>query len=171
MVPAQRDMAKAKKKSKGLAGNGDVVCTNPKATKQYEISERFEAGMVLAGSEVKSLRERRGDLEGAFANVSRGELWLHGLHIGAYAQATAYGHEARRSRKLLLKRHEIEKVHGLLTMKGFTLVPIKIYFKDGWAKVELGLGKGKKVADRRQDLRKKADMREARQHTAPKRKS
>ncbi len=159
-------MAKSKKK-KGLASDGDVVCTNPKATKHYDISERFEAGMVLSGSEVKSLRERRADLEGAYASVENGELWLHGLHIGAYAQATAYGHEARRKRKLLIKKREIEKVHGLLTMKGFTLVPIKIYFKNGWAKTQLGLGKGKKHADRRQDLRKKADMREARRHTVP----
>lgn len=158
-------MAKAKKK-KGLAGDGDVVCTNPKATKQYDITERFEAGMMLAGHEVKSLRERRADLEGAFANVERGELWLHGLHVGAYAQATAWTHDARRTRKLLVKKREIEKVHGLLTMKGFTLVPIKIYFKSGWAKVQLGLGKGKKMADRRHDLRKKADMREARRATS-----
>ena len=161
-------MAKAKKK-KGLASDGDVVCTNPKATKHYEISERFEAGMVLAGSEVKSLRERRADLEGAFASVDRGELWLHGLHIGSYAQATAYGHESRRKRKLLVKKREVEKVHGLLTMKGFTLVPIKIYFKNGWAKVLLGLGKGKKHVDKRHDLRKKAEMREARKATATKR--
>jgi SsrA-binding protein len=139
-----------------------LVCRNPKATKEYEIEERFEAGLVLTGSEVKSLRDRKADLEGAYASVQRGELWLHKMHIAPYEQAGAFGHEPKRSRKLLLRAPQINRIHGSLTTKGRTLVPLAVYFKNGWAKVEVGLGKGKRTVDKRQDLKRKADMREAR---------
>lgn len=139
-----------------------LVCRNPKATKTYDIEERVEAGMVLMGSEVKSLRQRRADLEGAYASIERGELVLHKMHIAPYEQAGAFGHEPKRSRKLLLNRREIERWEGRLTMKGYTVVPLSVYFKNGYAKVELGLGKGRKVQDKREDLKREVDLREAR---------
>lgn len=139
-----------------------LVCRNPKAFKMYEIDWKLEAGMMLMGSEVKSLRARKGDLEGAYASVDRGELFLHKMHIGPYAQAGHFGHESKRTRKLLVHRAEIEKLTGKLAHRGFTLVPLSVYFKDGRAKVELGLGKGKKTDDQREDIKKKIDIRETR---------
>lgn len=148
----------AKKKALGEA----LVCSHPSALRQYEIGVRMEAGMVLTGSEVKSLRARKADLEGAYAAVEGGELWLHNMHIGAYEQAATFKHEPKARRKLLVKSREIEKLHGQLTLRGLTLVPLKVYFKDGWAKVELGLGKGRKLGDHRQALKKKAADQETR---------
>ncbi len=139
-----------------------LVCRNPKATKAYEIEERLEAGMVLTGSEVKSLRARRADLEGAYAAIERGELVLHKMHIAPYEHAGAFGHEPKRSRKLLVNKRELERWEGRLTTRGYTIVPLSVYFKKGWAKVELGLGKGRKVTDKREDLKREADLREAR---------
>ena len=121
-----------------------------------------EAGMVLKGSEVKSLRAKRADLEGAYASIERGELYLHKMFIGPYEQAGVFGHEPKDKRKLLVKRRELERLSGKLTMRGYTLVPLRVYFKDGWAKVELGLAKGKDVGDRREDLKRKAALDEAR---------
>jgi len=138
------------------------VCSNPKAFKLYEIDSKIEAGMMLMGSEVKSLRARKGDLEGAYASVDNGELFLHKMHIGPYAQAGRFGHENKRTRKLLVHRAEIEKLIGKLAHRGYTLVPLSVYFKGGRAKVELGLGKGKKTDDQREDIKKKIDMRETR---------
>lgn len=149
------------KKSKKAPGE-ILVCRNPKATTMYDIEERVEAGMVLMGSEVKSLRARRADLEGAYANVERGEMVLHKMHIAPYEHAGAFGHEPKRSRKLLLKRREIERWEGRLTAKGYTVVPLAVYFKGGYAKVELGLGKGKRVQDRREELKREVDLKEAR---------
>lgn len=139
-----------------------VVCRNPKAFKLYEIDWKLEAGIMLMGSEVKSLRARKADLEGAYASVDHGELFLHKMHIGPYEQAGPFGHEAKRTRKLLVHRAEIEKLTGKLAHRGYTLVPLSVYFKDGRAKVELGLGKGKKTDDQREDIKKKIDLRETR---------
>lgn len=140
-----------------------LVCRNPKATKMFEIEDKLEAGMVLTGSEVKSLRQRRGDLEGAYASIENDEVLLHKMHIAPYVQAGPFfGHEPKRTRKLLLKRAQIEKWKGRLTTRGYTIVPLQVYFKDGYAKVELGLGKGRKVHDRREDLKREQDLREAR---------
>jgi SsrA-binding protein len=151
------------KKKKDASPGEKLVCTNPKAKQLFEIEERMEAGMVLSGSEVKSLRARRADLEGAYAAVEGDAVVLHKMHIAPYEQAGPYfQHEPKRSRKLLLSRREIERLRGKLSVRGFTLVPIRVYFKGGWAKVELGLGKGKHKADRREDLKKKAADREAR---------
>ncbi len=150
------------KKSKKEAPGEILVCRNPKATKMFDIEERVEAGMVLTGSEVKSLRARRADLEGAYANIERGEVVLHKMHIAPYEQAGAFGHEPKRTRKLLLNRREIERWEGRLTAKGYTIVPLAVYFKNGYAKVELGLGKGKRVADRREELKREVDLKEAR---------
>ncbi len=119
--------------------------------------------MVLSGSEVKSLRQRRADLDGAYATIERGEVWLHKMHIAPYEQAGPfYGHEIRRPRKLLLKRSQIQKWEGKLTTKGYTIVPLAVYFKGGYAKVELGLAKGRRTHDKREDLKRTQDMREAR---------
>lgn len=139
-----------------------LVCRNSKATQRYTIEERFEAGLVLRGSEVKSLRAKRADLEGAYAGIERGELYLHQMHIAPYEQAGVFNHEPKRVRKLLANRHEILKLDGRLSMRGYTLVPIRVYFKNGRAKIELGLGKGKNVEDKRQDIKKKDAEREAR---------
>lgn len=152
----------SKKGKKGTTPGEMLVASQPKATQRYDIEERIEAGMVLMGSEVKSMRGRKADLEGSYASIERGELWLHKMHIAAYEQATAFGHDPKRPRKLLVNAREMERLRGRITQRGYTLVPLRVYFKNGWAKVELGLGKGKRVVDRREDLKKKADLREAR---------
>jgi len=152
----------AKKRKKEETPGELLVCRLPKATKRYEIEERFEAGIVLTGSEVKSMRQRRADLDGAYASMRDGELWLHKMHIAPYEQAGPFGHEPRRSRKLLLNRSELKRMHGRLTTRGYTLVPLRAYFRDGWAKVEIGLGKGRKSGDRREEIRRDTDLREAR---------
>lgn len=152
----------AKQKAAAKPDGELLVCRNPKALKLYEIDWRLEAGMMLMGSEVKSLRARKGDLEGAYASVDNGELFLHKMHIAPYEQAGPFGHESKRTRKLLVHRAEIEKLVGKLAHRGYTLVPLSVYFKGGRAKVELGLGKGKKTDDQREDIKKKIDMRETR---------
>jgi SsrA-binding protein len=154
----------AKKKKQDTTPKGELlVCRNPKATHDYEIEERIECGMVLRGSEVKSLRARRADLEGAYAGITGDELFLHKMHIAPYEQAGPFGHEPKRTRKLLAHRREIQRLVGKLAQQGYTLVPLQVYFKNGRAKVELGLGRGRKRGDQREALRRKADMREARQ--------
>jgi SsrA-binding protein len=137
------------------------VCRNPKAAARYAIDERIETGMQLTGSEVKSLRDKRADLEGAYARIDGGELWLYKMYIGPYAQATAFAHEPKRGRKLLAHRHEIEKLTGKLAVRGYTLIPLQVYFKNGRAKVELGLAKAKDIGDKREELKRKVDLREA----------
>lgn len=154
-------MAKAKGDKAGKSGEL-LVCSNGRALRDYEIEERLEAGMVLVGSEVKSLRARAADLEGSYAAVSHNELMLYNMHVGPYAQAGHFGHDTKRPRKLLAHREEIQRLVGKLGEPGYTLVPLKVYFKDGRAKVELGLGKGRKREDRREQLKKEIDMREAR---------
>jgi len=139
-----------------------VVSTNHRAHKTYEIEETIEAGLVLRGSEVKSLRAKHVDLEGAYAAITNGEAFLEKMHVGPYEQAGGFGHELKRPRKLLLNRAEIERLIGKLAIRGYSLVPLRIYFKGGRAKVELGLGKGKKSSDRREDIKRELDMREAR---------
>jgi len=144
----------------------DVVCRNRKASQRYEFEDRFEAGMVLTGSEVKSLRDHRADLDGAYASTSGLEVYLHQMHIAEYKQAGAYGHELKRPRKLLLHRAQIEKIRGRLTSKGYTLIPLSVYFKKSYAKVELALAKGKREGDKRHEIRRDIDLREAREAIA-----
>jgi SsrA-binding protein len=139
-----------------------LVCQNPKAHHAYEIDERLEAGLVLVGSEVKSLRARKANLEGAYAALDGAELYLHHMFIAPYEQAGVFGHEPRRLRKLLVHKAEILKLVGKLAQRGYTLVPLKVYFKNGRAKVELGLGKGKRRGDNREDIKRDIDLREAR---------
>ena len=133
---------------------------NRRATHDYELLERFEAGLELTGSEVKSLRQGGGSIVEAFARVSGGEVYLEGMTIPPYQQASYNNHEPLRSRKLLLKRSQIEEIAQGLERKGLTLIPLKLYFKDGWAKVEIALGRGKKLWDKRRDQAKKDAQRQ-----------
>ncbi|MGF1666206.1 MAG: SsrA-binding protein SmpB [Acidimicrobiia bacterium] len=137
-----------------------IVTTNRRATHDYEILERFEAGMVLDGSEVKSLREGKANLKDSFAWVKRGEVFLVGAYIAPYTFARDGGHLPERERKLLLHRHEIDHIASKLAEKGLTLVPMKLYFKDGTVKAELGLGRGKNTVDKRQSLKERESKRE-----------
>jgi SsrA-binding protein len=137
-----------------------VVASNRKARHDYAILDTYEAGVALTGTEVKSLRAGRASLVDAFGQVKDGEIYLHGMHIPEYAQGTWTNHEPRRVRKLLLKRPEIDRLVGKVQESGLTLVPLSIYFSDGWAKVELGLARGKRSYDKRQDLAKRDADRE-----------
>src|SRR5205814_6634774 len=137
-----------------------VIASNRKARHDYAILDTYEAGMALTGTEVKSLRAGRASLVDAFGQESNGEIFLHGMHIPEYAQGTWTNHEPRRTRKLLLHRLEVVRLIGKLRESGLTLVPLSLYFADGWAKVELGLARGKRSYDKRQDLAQRDANRE-----------
>ena len=132
-----------------------VIADNRRARHEYQLLERFEAGLVLTGSEVKSLREGRASLAQAYAVVRDGEAWLVGAHISPYEQATVGGHDPDRDRKLLLHGREIASLIGKTREKGLTLVPLRLYWSDGRAKVELALARGKEQRDKRRDLAKR----------------
>jgi len=138
-----------------------LVAQNKKARHDYVIEDTFEAGLVLTGTEVKSLRAGRASLVDGFATERDGEIWLHNVHIPEYTQGTWTNHEPRRTRKVLLHRAEIHKLVGKTQEKGLTLVPLALYFKDGYAKVELGLARGKRTYDKRQALAERQANREA----------
>lgn len=137
-----------------------LVAANKKARHDYLIGATFEAGIVLSGTEVKSLRAGRASLVDGWANVENGEVWLHGVHIPEYTQGTWTNHAPRRVRKLLLHRREIVKLERETKEGGQTIVPLALYFKDGYAKVELALAKGKRAYDKRQTLAKRDADRE-----------
>ena len=137
-----------------------VVASNRKARHDYTILDTYEAGMALTGTEVKSLRAGRASLVDAFGQESNGEIFLHGMHIPEYTQGTWTNHEPRRVRKLLLKREEIHKLLGKLREDGLTLVPLSVYFHNGYAKVELGLAKGRQRSDKRQAIAERDSKRE-----------
>jgi SsrA-binding protein len=139
-----------------------VVATNRKARHEYEILERFEAGLVLKGPEVKSVRDGKIGFQDAFARVERGESWLYQLHISPYEQANRFNEDPLRTRKLLLNRDEIRRLIGKVEEKGLTLIPIELYFRGGFAKVTLALAKGRKLYDKREKLKKYDQEREAR---------
>jgi SsrA-binding protein len=132
-----------------------LVADNRRARHEYQLLERFEAGIVLTGTEVKSLREGRATLAQAYADVRDGELWLHGATIATYDKGNIANHDPDRPRKLLLHRREIDSLYGKVREKGLTLVPTRLYFKDGRAKVELALARGKELHDKRRDLAKR----------------
>jgi SsrA-binding protein len=138
------------------------VCRNRRASHDYDILERLECGLVLTGTEVKSLRDGQANLEDAYAKIDHGEVWLIGSDIPEYAMGNRMNHKPKRPRKLLLHRREIGRFAGKASQKGFTLVPLRLYFKGGRAKVELGVAKGKQLHDKRQDLKKKDAEREIR---------
>lgn len=146
-----------------------TVATNRKARFDYLIEDTIEAGLVLSGTEVKSLRQGRASLVDGYAFIDRGEAWLEGIHIPEYTQGTWTNHSPRRKRKLLLHKQEITKLGQKVAQGGYTLVPLKLYFVDGRAKVELGLGKGKKAYDKRQALREKQDTRDVQRAMSTKR--
>jgi SsrA-binding protein len=132
-----------------------LICNNKKAFHEYFIEEKFEAGMVLKGTEVKSLRVGKANLNDSFALVRGGEAFLHNLHISPYDFGNRENHDPDRMRKLLLHKKEIDKLFGKVREQGYTLIPLRLYFKEGKAKVELGLAKGKKLHDKREDMKKK----------------
>ena len=137
-----------------------VIARNRRARHDYHIEDTIEAGLVLTGTEVKSLRAGRASLTEAFAQISGDELWLHGLHIPEYAQGTWTNHDPRRTRKLLLHRKEIDRLASQVAERGFTIVPLSLYFSDGKAKVELALARGKRTYDKRHDLARRDAARE-----------
>lgn len=141
-------------------GSGKTLAQNKKASHDYFIEETYEAGIVLKGTEIKSIRAGRINIKDAHARVDRGEVQLINLHIAPYEQGNRFNHDPTRTRKLLLHRKEIDKLTGLIQQKGYTLVPLKIYIKNGVAKILLGLGKGKKKYDKREELKQKAAKRE-----------
>jgi SsrA-binding protein len=137
-----------------------ITCLNRKARHDYFIEEALEAGIALVGTEVKSLREGRANLKDSYATVKDGEVFLLGCHISPFTQGNRFNHDPLRPRKLLLKKREIKKLTGKIKQRGYTLVPLKIYFKGKHAKVELGLGKGKRLFDKRAALKEADDKRE-----------
>jgi SsrA-binding protein len=138
-----------------------VVATNRKARHDYLIEDVYEAGIVLTGTEVKALRAGRASLADGYATISNGEAWLEAVHIPEYTQGTWNNHAPRRRRKLLLHRDEIERIAVDTRESGLTLVPLQLYFKDGRAKVEIAVARGKRNYDKRQTLRERQDRREA----------
>ncbi|MET9801307.1 SsrA-binding protein SmpB [Streptomyces sp. NPDC006368] len=138
-----------------------LIAQNKKARHDYTIVDTYECGLVLTGTEVKSLRQGRASLVDGFVQIDGNEAWLHNVHVPEYAQGTWTNHSARRKRKLLMHRVEIDKLESKSQETGHTIVPLSLYFKDGRAKVEIALAKGKKEYDKRQTLREKQDRREA----------
>lgn len=141
-------------------GEGKVVAQNKKARHDYHVEETFEAGIVLQGTEIKSIRAGRANLKDSFARVQNGELFLHNMHISTYEQGNRYNHDPLRTRKLLLHRKEINKLLGATKEQGYSIVPLKMYLKNGFAKLLIGLAKGKKHYDKRDDIKKKDAKRE-----------
>ena len=139
----------------------ETVALNRKARHNYTITDTFEAGLVLTGTEIKSIRAGKANLSDAYARVEKGEAWLIGAHIAPFEQGNRYNHEPRRDRKLLLHRTEIDQLMGRAAAKGLTVVPLRLYINDrGRAKLELGLAKGKQLYDRRRDLAERQSRRE-----------
>ena len=141
------------------SGERDIT-VNRRAFHDYSISERYEAGLALVGSEVKSLRDNRANLKDAYARFFGEELFLVGAHISPYGPASQFGHEPERNRKLLLHRRELDRLRGKIQERGLTLVPLRLYWVRGRAKVELGLGVGKKLHDKRVAIRERMERRE-----------
>lgn len=143
---------------KGQQGN--AIARNKKANHDFHIEETFEAGIVLRGTEIKSIRAGRVNMKDSFARVKNGEVYLHNMHISPYEQGNQFNHEPTRMRKLLLHRKEINRLIGETQQQGYSLVPLKMYIKNGVAKVLIGLGKGKKKYDKREDLKRKQAKRD-----------
>jgi SsrA-binding protein len=137
-----------------------IIAQNKTARLNYFIGDTYEAGIVLVGTEVKSIREGRVNLKDSYAMVKEGEVWLHEMHVSPYSHGNRYNHEPLRTRKLLLHNREIKKLYGKSREKGLTLVPLKVYFKNGKVKVEIGVGSGKKLYDKREDMKQKDDRRD-----------
>ncbi|MBI4683366.1 MAG: SsrA-binding protein SmpB [Nitrospirae bacterium] len=149
----------------------NIVTTNRKAFHDYQIQEKFEAGISLLGTEVKSLREGRANLKDSYAIIKEGEVLLLNCHISPYSHGNLQNHDPLRTRKLLLHRKEIDKLLGKTSQQGLTLVPLRIYFKNGRAKVELGLAKGKRQYEKRESIKEKEAKREIERHMKTHKKS
>jgi SsrA-binding protein len=145
-----------------------IVVVNRKARHEYAIQDVFDAGIALVGTEVKSIRSGRANIQDAFAKIEGSEVWVHNLHISPYDHGTRWNVDPRRPRKLLLHRREIALLQAQLAQKGLTLVPLSLYFQRGYAKLELGLGKGKKLYDKRQDIAARDVERERRRELVSK---
>ncbi len=137
-----------------------TIAQNKKARHDYFIEQTFEAGIVLSGTEVKSIRQGKATIKESYAIIKGGEVFIFGMHVSPYEQGNIFNKDPLRDRKLLLHRYEINKLIGSIQQKGMSLVPIELYFKNGKVKLELGLGKGKKLYDKREDIAKKDAMRE-----------
>lgn len=144
-----------------MANGIKVVAQNRKARHDYHIEETMEVGLVLTGTEIKSIRAGKVNLKDSFARIQEGEVFLHNMHISPYEQGNRYNHDPLRTRKLLLHRRQINKLIGLTKEKGYTLIPLKLYLKNGLAKLDLALGKGKKLYDKRETMKKRDADREA----------
>lgn len=149
-----------KKKTQQQGRDGQVIATNRKARHDFRILETHECGIVLVGTEIKSLREGKASLVDAFATVDDGEVWLRNLHIPEYSSGSWTNHSPKRTRKLLLHRREIDSLMGKVRDGKKTLIPLKLYFQDGKLKVELGLAEGKQDYDKRQDIKRRTEERE-----------
>ena len=135
--------------------NTKLIAKNPTAYHNYTIEDKLEAGIVLFGTEIKSIRNGKVNLKDSYAFIKNGEIFVSGMHISPYEQGNIFNKDPLRDKKLLLNKKEINKLYGLIQQKGYSLVPISIYFKNSFVKVELGIGKGKKLYDKRQDIAKK----------------
>ena len=140
---------------------GRLIANNKKAYHEYFILEKYEAGIVLHGTEVKSLRMGKCSIKEAFIRIEEGEMYIYGMHISPYEKGNIFNKDPLRIRKLLLHRKEIDKIYGKMREKGITVVPLRVYFSDSLVKVEIGLAKGKKLYDKREDIAKKDQRREA----------
>ena len=142
-------------------GTFKLVANNKKAYHDYFIEEKYEAGLALHGTEVKSLRLGKCSIKEAFIKIEQGEVFVYGMHVSPYEKGNIFNKDPLRVKKLLLHRQEIRRMSGRIAEKGYTLVPLQVYFKNGLAKVEIGLAKGKKLYDKRQDIAKKDQRRES----------
>ena len=136
---------------------GSLIAKNPVAKHNYNIIDTIEAGIVLTGTEIKSIRSGKVNLKDSYASIEKGEVYIHSIHISPYEHGNIFNKDPLRDRKLLLTKNEIRRLIGLIKQKGYTLVPISLYFKGSFVKVELGVGQGKKLYDKREDLKKKDD--------------
>ena len=137
-----------------------LIAQNKTARINYFIDDTFEAGIILVGTEVKSIREGRVNLKDSYATVKEGEVWLHDMHVSPYSHGNRYNHDPLRTRKLLLHNREIKRLYGKSREKGLTLIPLRLYWKNGKVKVEIGIGRGKKLYDKREDMKLKDDRRD-----------
>ena len=136
-----------------------IIATNPTAFHNYTITDKIECGIVLTGTEIKSIRNNKVNIKDTYATIKNGEIFVIGMHISPYEHGNIFNKDPLRTRKLLLTRKEINKLTGLVSQKGYSLVPINLYFKNSFVKLELGIGKGKKIFDKRQEIAKKdADL-------------
>jgi SsrA-binding protein len=154
-----------------LMSDRQIIAVNRRARHDYEIMETYDAGLVLTGTEIKSVRDRRVDLRDSYAQIGNGEAWLHNLHIGPYAPGSRENRDPKRTRKLLLHRREIERLLGRTTEHGLTIIPLRLYLQRGYAKVELGLARGKRQWDKRKAIAEREARREEQRALSERRRS